>query len=305
MSDRDTREYDAFGPWVDEVRSADDVPRLFRPFRLDLARTRLVLKVPRDIARRDATPDMDLYDHLVVLDDTRITVLTRIAAGGFDESAVAYGDVLAVVDAVDLLDARFTLHDRHGGTLSFRYNGSAGRSMKQLVSELRSATSDAPISPVARAVAAAPGGPPPGSDDLGPRGRGLVSEYLDVARSRPDLRAQAWHGPRTLQTRRTGPAAWWHRVVSLFLPTRLAGAVVASGPRTLELVTRREGITRSARPDYSLARVVVPLGALDRVDAAPHPELADVTVLTLVGGEGGVPLAVPTGSSTETFLTAT
>ena len=37
-----------------------------------------MLKVPRDIARRDATPDMDLYDHLLVLGPDRFTALSRV-----------------------------------------------------------------------------------------------------------------------------------------------------------------------------------------------------------------------------------
>jgi hypothetical protein len=52
-----TPEYDAFGPWVDPVRTAEEVPPLYRDHPVDLAGSRLVLKVPRDIARRDATPD--------------------------------------------------------------------------------------------------------------------------------------------------------------------------------------------------------------------------------------------------------
>lgn len=72
-----TPEYDAFGPWVDPVRSAEEVPPLYRDHPVDLAASRLVLKVPRDIARRDATPDMDLYDHLLVLEADALTVLSR------------------------------------------------------------------------------------------------------------------------------------------------------------------------------------------------------------------------------------
>ena len=73
----ETTEYARFGPWVDEVTTPDDVPRLYRDHPIDLTSTRLVLKVPRNIARRDAHPGMDLYDHLLVLDDARLTVLSR------------------------------------------------------------------------------------------------------------------------------------------------------------------------------------------------------------------------------------
>ena len=73
-------EYARFGPWVDEIASADELPRLYRDHPIDFAAALLVLKVPRNIARRDARPDMDLYDHVVVLEPDRLTVLSRIVA---------------------------------------------------------------------------------------------------------------------------------------------------------------------------------------------------------------------------------
>ena len=38
-----TPEYDAFGPWVDPVRTAEEVPPLYRDHPVDLAGSRLVL----------------------------------------------------------------------------------------------------------------------------------------------------------------------------------------------------------------------------------------------------------------------
>jgi len=76
-----TAEFDAFGPWIDEVRTASAVPRLYRDYPLDLDAARLVLKVPRNIARRDALPTMDLYDHLLVVGPHDLTVLSARTAG--------------------------------------------------------------------------------------------------------------------------------------------------------------------------------------------------------------------------------
>ena len=47
-----TAEYDAFGPWIDEVTTADEVPRLYRDVAIDFAAAHTVLKFPRPIARR-------------------------------------------------------------------------------------------------------------------------------------------------------------------------------------------------------------------------------------------------------------
>ena len=38
-----TAEHDAFGPWIDTVRTLDEVPRLYRPHGVDPFAARLVL----------------------------------------------------------------------------------------------------------------------------------------------------------------------------------------------------------------------------------------------------------------------
>ncbi len=70
-------ELERLEPWVDQVRTREEVPPLFRDHAFDLDAARLVLKVPRNIARRDAHAGMDLYDHLVVLEERRLVVLSR------------------------------------------------------------------------------------------------------------------------------------------------------------------------------------------------------------------------------------
>lgn len=149
-----TAEYDAFGPWIDEVRSPQDVPRLFRAHPLDLDAAHLVLKVPRNISRRDATADMDLYDHLVVLADDELTVLSRLEAlndageppASVHDEAVGYRtwasrptDVVAMRDVTSMLDARLDLLTQDGRALTLRYNGSAAEGVQRLVDAIRAA----------------------------------------------------------------------------------------------------------------------------------------------------------------------
>ncbi|MFS0701500.1 hypothetical protein AB6N24_16130 [Cellulomonas sp. 179-A 4D5 NHS] len=149
-----TAEYDAFGPRIDEVRSPQDVPRLFRTHPLDLDAAHLVLKVPRNISRRDATADMDLYDHLVVLAHDELTVLTRLEAltdageppASLDDHARGYrtwssrpADVVALRDVTSMLDARLDLLTQDGRALTLRYSGSAADGVQRLVDAVRAA----------------------------------------------------------------------------------------------------------------------------------------------------------------------
>lgn len=185
MSTTRVSEYDAFGPWIDEVFAPEDVPRLFRNHALDFDAARLVLKVPRDIVRRDATPDMDLYDYLLVLDSRRLTVLKR------------HGEqVVAIRDVVNLLDASLTIHTSAGAAVSVRYNGSARENVSRLVDELRAAATVDPPGAVGQALLAGAHAVvgeairlEPGAADLV-----FVSAFAKLSRSNPDIVAWACHG---------------------------------------------------------------------------------------------------------------
>lgn len=70
-------EYDAFGPWVYEIDEDHPLPPLFVPY-VDSRRTyQMLFKVPRNLERRRATPDMDLYDQVVGLDGRAVYIWTR------------------------------------------------------------------------------------------------------------------------------------------------------------------------------------------------------------------------------------
>ena len=293
----DTREYDAFGPWIDEVRSLADVPRLYRDHPLDLSAARSVLKVPRDIARRDATPGTDLYDHLLVLEEARLTVLSRRPEEplGYEVREVALAEVAAVLDTVDLLDGRLHLHTRDGRVLTLRYNGSARERVRQLVDGLRT-DGGRPATPDGLDRQALT------PDALGPDDVAVVADVREVTRARPGLTARAWHGRRPVRPRPGGAAGALRTLTHALSPATLQAAVAASDGDHLEVFGRREQLVRGRRPVHSASRLVVPLPGLDRVTAAANPRYAGAVDLVLTAGRAQLTLTVPEGSGTERFL---
>ena len=308
-----TSEYDRFGPWIDEVRTPSDVPRLFRDHPLDLDAARLVLKVPRNIARRDATPDMDLYDHLLVLDADALTTLSRrveVPAGrrrsaspaGFTTSTVPLVDVVAVRDDVSLLAGRLTIRTRDGAELSVPYNGSAQARVADLVAGLRAAAADARPGAVGRALldaahAAGPSPLEPGNDDVA-----LASAVREIVRRHPGVVPWACHGRVPLQPSTTGPAGLARRALHALSPATLHGAVLAADDVALEVVGRHAWVLRGRSPVHSRSRLVVPLAALDGLHVATHPAYAPATTATLTAGETRLELVVPTGSVAHALL---
>jgi hypothetical protein len=308
-------EYDRFGPWIDEVRTPGDVPRLFRDHPVDLEGTRLVLKVPRNIARRDATPDMDLYDHLLALDDEGLTVLSRRGAttsgrartpdaGGYDVRAVPYAEVVAVRDMVNLLDGRLSVHTHAGTVVSVRYNGSGRANISRLVTAMREGATTRAPSAVGRALLAAAGEhaatPPrlePGRDDV------ALPNYLrEILRQGLDMTPWTCHGRMPVSPRQGGALGAVQRALHSLSPMTLHGAIVAGDEVAAEVVGRHHWLVRGRAPVHSLSRLVLPLSALDRLEIAPHGVYASATVIRFGAGSATIEMVVPEGSAAHRLV---
>lgn len=300
-------EYDAFGPWILPVTVGEEIPPLFRAHRFDLAGARLVLKVPRNIARRDATPSMDLYDHLVIVGDATLTVLSR-RTGGYDERVVPIEAICAIDYGTDLLDGWFTVHTAGEGgegrppALTFTYVGTSQDVVEGLVSLLRSLYRSEPdpgASPGPAEGRAAPGLPPLGQRDLGDHDIALVTRQLALLRAEPRLRVLGHHRRQLLAAREGGPL---RRLVRFVRPVVLHAGVVLGDASELLVLRRRDWVTRGRHPEHSLACTVLPIARVDRADLVDDPRNSGVGVLTLHCGTTVLELLVPAGSTTEQAL---
>jgi hypothetical protein len=293
VSQSTTAEYDAFGPWIDEVRTVDDVPRLYRDHPLDPATARLVLKFPRDISRRDATPAMHLYDHLAIVDDDRLTILSR-DADGYSAVRVAHRDVAAIVDRVNLLDARLDIHTTGGDVVALAYNGSSSDTVRGLVDLLRSLAPSRGVDPMADVATIAT----PALDDLGRKDAMFVTSHRELLAREPGLRLLAAHG--RVRIARSGGVV--SRLADAVLPVALHGAVVAAAAGELQVLSRWDWLVRGGTPVLSRGRTIVRLDAVTGVSSAEHPRHPAVTVVTLRLGSGRIELLVPSGSDAARVL---
>jgi len=289
-----TAEYDAFGPWIDEVTTPDEVPRLYRGHAIDFGGSIRILKFPRNIARRDANPAMHLYDHLVIVTRERLTILSR-DGDSYTELGLAHDQIAAVTDWVNLLDAQVTFVTTAGEVVAVPYNGSSNDTVVALVDLVRSLARETRPS---RPVALPAGLPPLGLDDLGKKDAVFVTSYRDLLRREPGTRLLAAHGRSTV-TRRGGLLA---RLADAVLPVTLHGAVVAAGGTELQVLSRREWVTRGGAPVLSRARTVVPLESVVAVTTAEHPRYVGVSVVTLQVGSARVPFDVPEDSAARGVL---
>lgn len=102
-------EYDAFGPWIYEIDEEHPAPSLFVPYLQQTESPLLQLKIPREIARRDANPHMELYDYVLGLYTDDIQILKR-ENNSVRETRVNYKDVEAVRLYKHLLAGILTLY---------------------------------------------------------------------------------------------------------------------------------------------------------------------------------------------------
>jgi len=305
-------EYNAFGPWVDAVRTLDEVPRLFRDFGCDPTSVRLVLKVPRNIPRRDADPTMDLYDHLIIAGADALTVLSRTGAS-YVGSTLAYDAVVAIEDSVDLTDGRLRVYARDGSTLQVDYNGSSREVISAFADLLRARAlcSAAAVAAHAAATAAAHGllfsvGP---AVDRRPNAvlnsaafratdADLMADWTNLREREPELCLYAAH-PRQRVRAGGGLTAG---VRNLLRPAVLHGAIVCGTDAEVQVLSRRHWIGIADRSDLSSARLIVILALLDSVTVHRHPRYAEASVVTLRSGDATIDVTVPGDSEAERVL---
>ncbi len=125
-SPEDRKEYDAFGPWVDPVRSEAEMPRCFRDAYKMHRDARFLLKVPIDADRLSVRPGMDLYRMIMAVHDDRLSLL-RLVEGTFTTETIGWEDVAAIRSLINLLAASWSLLTRDGETITVDYNTVAFR----------------------------------------------------------------------------------------------------------------------------------------------------------------------------------
>jgi hypothetical protein len=286
-----TEEFDAFGPWVYQVRTADEVPRLFRPFAGDPTTATTVIKIPRRIARRDANPRMDLYDHLLSLRGDTLTLLSRAPGetDGVRRRTVTTDQVLAIEDSVDLLDGRLGLRVADERSLVVSYNGASHDVVGQFVAALRRQV---------RGVPTATEGEPADERPLDALWQdvALVSEYRELVRDEPAMALRAAHARRVVEPiRASAPSRLLHR----WWPMWLQAAVVCTDGVELLVLHRRIWWVRGSRPVHSVARTTMRLSAGLPVEVVPT---AYHGVSELRVRHDAARFAVPSGSPAERAL---
>jgi hypothetical protein len=288
-------EYDAFGPWIDEVKTVADLPRLFRTSGIDPAAHHLVLKVPRNIERRNATPGMHLYDRVLAVGDDTLTVLTR-TGDSFETRPIPLDQIVAIEYSSNMLEGSLTLHALDGSSISISYNGAAHAPVHQLVTLLRRLY----MPPVpAPETSTAPAGQ--NVPDLGALDVNLMSAYRAMNRQEPLMRVISSTTRRVVAT----SSGLLGRLLRVGRPITLQASIAATDDRELQMLHRREWFTRGsdgAASNYSMARTVLPLSRISEFQVEPHERYDQMHNVVIHAGDTRLRFPVPADQDTAAAL---
>lgn len=112
-------EYDAFGPWIYEVNEKHPLPRLFVGH-VEAHDYDILFKIPRDIDRRMANPDMPLYNLVIGCFEDKIYIYTRDDVD-IRKQIVRITDICALKDIKNLLLGEYQIFTNYSVVI-FKYN---------------------------------------------------------------------------------------------------------------------------------------------------------------------------------------
>jgi hypothetical protein len=131
------REYDAFGPWIYEIRDERDTPKRFRTACGRHYGARFLLKVPHNVERRDTRPGMDLYVAVLAVHDDGVSLM-RLTDESVVTQDLVWSDFAMLESYKDLLYSRLTLMSRDGGAFTLEYNTVSSALIRKVTDFVRS-----------------------------------------------------------------------------------------------------------------------------------------------------------------------
>ncbi len=142
------REYNAFGPWIQEIRAREEMPPVFLPWYSEFEHSSFLLKIPINRERRDARPGQNLYQTVLAIEKGRLGFLTLGASQRVECRVLPWEDILALRNFHVLLRGEFRFFLKNGSEEFFPYNAVSLPLVERVLDFLSSAPGQAAGRPV-------------------------------------------------------------------------------------------------------------------------------------------------------------
>lgn len=129
-------EIDAFGPWILEICKKYPTPPLFLPYITEeIKQAQMLIKIPRNMDRKEAMKYRDLYDYVMGICSKRLIILERVN-DQVREYSVFYSEVQGIQITRELLIGKVLLYTEKG-VFQIPYNTVSDDIIKRFVKLLR------------------------------------------------------------------------------------------------------------------------------------------------------------------------
>ncbi len=248
-------EHYKFGPWIYEISSKNPMPPLFEPYYKADNDYLLLVKVPRNVDRKDVKPGMDLYDYIIGLCENVIYILKRVGTK-VEETKFTYLEIEAIEDQRDLLKGKLTIYLKRG-KLIIPYNTSSAEMVNKITTIIRNRYTNK-VHDILNAAYP--------SD--GVLFDGLYNNlFKDMKSCDHDLKVYAYQPPVFVTLRNGNPVK---KMVHRLIRTQLLDTLHLINQKELIIISRGESFRTRSDSVYSYAFTYVPLDRLLRVEFHEH-----------------------------------
>jgi hypothetical protein len=261
-----SKEFDAFGPWILKIDEEHGMPPLFGDYAHLTGSAVMMFKVPRQIERRNANPDMHLYDAVVGLFDTHLLLLSRIG-NLVQERRIEYRDIQAIKNTQCLLLGELYFHT---GTIVFKikYNTISESIVAEAVQHIlrlqNNPVRDLKLAPIAYTV-----------DNID----FLYLNLLSSMKSRQnDIALIAYQPPARLKE----ALGFFEKLMHYFrVPPSLHCTAFVTNTRELTIISRSDLLKKQKQFDYAYSYTHIPLRSISHAGIVQSKRFPDLYLLTL------------------------
>ena len=251
------REYHGFGPWIQVVDDENALSPLFAPHCPDVDQARILIKIPRSIERRNANPDMHLYDCVFGVMADSVIILRRDGEQVI-KTRIAMAEIQAIQKTNILLHGVLTLYTVNG-VQRIDYNTVSDDIMIQIVAMLRSMWKN-DIKSITQSSL-------PYDADL--IDYFYAQKIRGLQKSNPDVLLLAYQ-PRLRLKLKDGL-----NLLTLFQRSRIVRCTAfLTDAQELLTIHRSKTLKPSHFDDYEYTYTYVPLNNITDVRVSPHPSIS-------------------------------
>lgn len=257
MSNTRSKEYDAFGPWIFVISNEHLLPPLFAKYQPYADDALMMFKIPRQIERRNANPNMHLYDSVVGIFDTYLLVLDRVE-NSVKERHIPLSDIQAIKQTSNLLSGELKFYT-NSTTVLIQYNTVSDNLMMRAAGLIRSLQHHKSIELNL----------PPIAYDIYNIEFLYVHLINNLKKDDPNTELIAYQPSIELE----GKQSLFAKIVNWIIDRRLlqCSAFLTNG-QELIVIERSASVKSSKTPNYAYSYVYLPLELISKAAIETHPK---------------------------------